>query len=187
MDRVTCTFYHLCSRLSTNIKVHFLLLMLIPYVLLYSFSRGWVGRHSLQTEGTRPLTTTKPGATKQDAQKWEGLYSMRKHSGVPMFVENPPRVSSSFNTILGTRKLALTEIIVGRDGVSKCGACRAICFKAYQSTPGISATSSSQQRGWNASGGNYFRLSFSTNGATSLAPWWLGASRRLLSIGFKWR
>lgn len=44
---------------------------------------------------------------------------MRKHSGVLMFVENPPRLSSRVNTILGTRKLSLTEIIVGRDGVSK--------------------------------------------------------------------
>lgn len=40
-------------------------------------------------------------------------------------------------------------------------------------------------RSWIASGGNYFRLSFSANGATSLAPW-LGASGRLLSMGFGW-
>lgn len=40
---------------------------------------------------------------------------MRKHSGVLIFAEIPPGVSSSVNTILGTGKLVLTEIIVGRD------------------------------------------------------------------------
>lgn len=53
---------------------------------------------------------------KQEAQRWEGLFSVRKHSGVLMLAENLPGVSGSVNTILGTRKLVLTEIIIGRDG-----------------------------------------------------------------------
>lgn len=44
------------------------------------------------------------------------LRNKRKHSGVLMFAENLPGVSGSVNTILGTSKLVLTEIIVGRDG-----------------------------------------------------------------------
>lgn len=60
--------------------------------------------------------TTKPGTTKPEVQRWEVLRSMRKHSGVLMFAENLPGVSGSVNTILGTSKLVLTEIIVGRDG-----------------------------------------------------------------------
>lgn len=71
---------------------------------------------------------------------------MRKHSGLLMFVENSPKVPSSVNTILGTRKLALTEIIVGRDGVSKSVVCRDICFKAVLKYSQHLATSSHRSR-----------------------------------------
>lgn len=71
------------------------------------------------------------GGGEEEGERSRGgrRFAAEKASQLLMFAENPLRVSRRVNAILEMRKLALREIIVGRDG--DCGA---ICFKAFCST-----------------------------------------------------